>query len=463
MAAALPSSYRFPGVTATKEVLTLQAMYRERAAAAPANPFYPWALAELDDSRTQEVAEKRYRAAITIDPRFVKAYQGLAEVLAYRGDLTGERECLNKAYELQPDNLDALASYAQRVLEFDPELGRKLTDQLLRVWHHEAGSDLLARLAAFETDLGRRISTLEQLKAWYPATESDTTEWHMRFLFDAYNRTEPLRALALAQEMVLLMPPQSQAGRDWQALASYQETLMRARTLMERKNYAGVASELKKVAAPELVSADPQTLLHAQSLDLAGKTDQAYRLILEAMVVQPSDGLRSALAQYGAKNKKTNLQVESDLRSEIVKNTDKFPDFKLDYEGEKGIKFSELCRGRIVLLDLWHPLSVTAREDFPHLQKMLDKYGSKGFAIVTVNLQPLDAMANVIMSRYHFGALSAPDPSWAMRELRLSSATAPYYYLLDQKRRFVFRPQFGSIDSQHSFELMLQTLLEPEK
>jgi tetratricopeptide (TPR) repeat protein len=440
-----------PGLRAIRE------LYLARAAAAPDNAVYQWAIAVLDDSPLQEMAERYYRSAIAIEPKFIKAYEGLAATLSFRGDLQGERECLNKLREMQPGNMDALALYAQRVLEADPELGRKLTSELLKSVRHPAGADLLARLAAFDGNLNRRIETLEQLKALYPVSENDTTEWHMRFLFDAYNRTEPLKALSLAQEMLALMSPRSEAGRDWLVMSQYQQSLMLALSLMERKSYGEVVQELKKAAPPYLISATPQAILQAQALDLAGKTDQAYQAVVDVMARQPTDQLMPILARYAEKRKKTSLQVEADLWAARIRGARKMPDFELaSYGGTGNTRLSQF-RGRVVLLDFWHPGSITARDDLPHIRKMYDKYEARGLTVITINTQPTMWIAPFLMKRYPFLACRAPNSTWASREFGIN--TAPYYLLLDRDGRALHTPQFGSSDGQRTFELEVEALL----
>jgi thiol-disulfide isomerase/thioredoxin len=206
-----------------------------------------------------------------------------------------------------------------------------------------------------------------------------------------------------------------------------------------------------------LVSRDPQTLLEAQALDLAGKPDRSYKVLVNAMAEQPSDALRKALAGYGSKIKKSPAQIEADIRAAMVSRSGKIKDFALNtFRDAKKVKLSDY-RGRVVLLDFWHQGSVTARDDFPYLQKMLEKYEPKGLTVVTVNIQPTEPIAAVLMSRYRFVSLQAPDNYWFGNTYRIGDL--PAYLLLDRQGRVLFRPQFGSYDSQQAFELEVEILL----
>lgn len=432
---------------------SIRAMYQSRSAAAPDNAFYLWAIAVLDDSATRVLAERSYRSTIALKPDFIKAYEGLAATLSFRGDLQGELECLNKLRDMQPGNSDALAAYAQRVLESDPALARKLTTELLQVSHHPAGADLLARLAAFDPNLTTRIETLEQLKAWYPPSENDTTEWHMRFLFDAYNRTDPMKALALAQEMVLLMSPRSEAGRDWQAISKFQARHIQARSLMERKSYGEAIKELKDLKTPYLVSNAPHSILDAEALEKTGKAEEAYQVLIRAMAAQPSDELKTAVNVCGQRRNKSSAQVNADIFAFRTKGAHKAPDFEVYLSnGWKPVKITEY-RGQVVLLDFWNPSSVTARDDFPHLKKMLQKYEAKGFTIISINTRPDMPVASVLTNRYSFVPLT-----YMGRSLD-DFKEVPYYLLLDREGRALYEPQFGGYDAQRSFELEVELLL----
>lgn len=435
-----------------------RALYAARAAASPDKAVYQWALGQFDDSQTQEAAERYYRKAVALDAGFVTAYQSLASTLAYRGDLTGARECLRKACELRPHDPEALAAYAQRVGESDFALYCKLTDDFLTQFpRHAAGFELLSRMSVYEGNLTARIAILERLKNLYPPDENSNSEWYMRFLFDAYNRTDPAKALSLAQEMsVIVRAPAIQ--REWRYFAYYEQTLVTARALMDRHLYAQAAEQLNGANVPYLVSSDPQSLLQAEALAKAGNSKRAYRLLVDAMAAEPSDVLRPVLLSYGEKLKKTPSQVEQDVWSRMVYGSSSLKGFTLtSYRDGKKVRLSDY-RGRVVLLDFWDPESAACREEFPRLQKMLDKYGTQGLTLITINVRPAqDAIAAVLMGRYGFVALRAPDNQWALNQHHID--TTPTNILIDRRGRALYHSAFWGFDPQHTFELTVQILL----
>jgi tetratricopeptide (TPR) repeat protein len=433
-------------------------LYAGLAAASPNKAIYQWALGQFDDSETQEDAERYFRKAVALDATFVPAYLSLATTLTYRGDLAGARECLQKAFELRPPDRDALAVYAQRVGESDFPLYCKLTDDFItRFPGDAAGFELLSRMAVYEGNLTARIADLERLKNLYPPDQNNNSEWYMRFLFDAYNRTNPPKALSLAQEMSVIIRVR-QVQREWQDLMLYEQNLIAARGLMDRHLYAKAADQLNGWTAPYPISSDPQSLLQADALAKAGKSKQAYTLLVSAMAAEPSDAVRPVLLSYGNELKKTPAQVEQDVWSRMGDFSSSFKNFTLsNYQDGKQVQLSDY-RGRVVLVDFWDPMSGACREDFPRLQKALDKYGTRGLTIITINVRPAqDAIAAVLMGRYGFVALRVPDGQWALKNYHID--TTPTNILIDRRGRALFQPAFWGFDPQHTFELLVETLL----
>lgn len=442
----------------------MRAYYGAKAAADPNNAIYQWALGQFDDSVSQTDAERCYNKAVSLSPGFTEAYESLATTLVYRGDFTGARVALLKLCELSPADAEALAAYTLRVRPVNPKMFAKLRDDFFaRFPRHIAGAEILAKSAAFEPDLTARIALLEKLKALYPPNENEVSEWNMRFLFDAYNRTNPTAALSLAQEMTLFMPAQSEAGRDWQACAQYAQALAEARSLKDRESFTQVAGALAKAKAPYLVSPDPQTLMLSEAAEASGNTAKAYQTLLTAMAEQPSDALRTALMNCGAKLGRSPARIENEIWTARTRNAPRFKDFELaSMEGNRKVRLSEF-RGRVVLLRFWNPDDGASREEFPRINEMLEKYQSRGFAVVTVNVYPPgNAIAAILTGRYGFTALSARDPQWVWNAYSLERF--PANILIDREGRAISRPEFWGLDPQRTFELEVEAALaQPQK
>lgn len=411
---------------------TMRNFYAAKVAADPKNAVYQWALGQFDESPTEEEAERCYRKAISLDAAFLEAYQSLASTLLYRGNVADARVMLRKAYELSPTDPEALAAYTLHINEEEPLLYARLTEEFLRQFRgNAAGADLIARMAANEGDQATRITTLEKLKALYPPNESEVTEWYMRFLFDAYLRTNPPNALSLAQEMTRLMPVRSFAKMEWQYCSEYAQSLLLARSLLDRNSYAEATNALAAAKPPYLVSPDPQTILRAEAAAKSGKANRPYEILVSAMAEQPSETLKPILMRYSVKPP---AQVEEDVWSARLKKAPTVKDFVLPaLRDGNNVRLNEY-RGRVVLLNFWYPGDQASREECLYLQKMLDRYGPQGFTIITINIKPEEnAIAAVLMDRYSFVALRAPDDKWAGKNYQI--VRLPASILIDRQGR----------------------------
>lgn len=77
--------------------------------------------------------------------------------------------------------------------------------------------------------------------------------------------------------------------------------------------------------------------------------------------------------------------------------------------------------------------------EFPHLQKLVEKYGSKDFVVVTINYNPDDeAIGQLMMSKqkYGFVNLQAPESDWISKTYGVWGY--PTTYVLDADGKAMF-------------------------
>jgi hypothetical protein len=111
----------------------------------------------------------------------------------------------------------------------------------------------------------------------------------------------------------------------------------------------------------------------------------------------------------------------------------------------------------VVLLRFWQPGDGVSREEFPYLQKMLDKYGEKGLTVITINTNIREeGIASVVTGRYKFVSPRTKALDWAgaYKVDRL-----PKNILIDREGRALFEPEFWGSDPRHTFELEVEALL----
>ncbi len=99
--------------------------------------------------------------------------------------------------------------------------------------------------------------------------------------------------------------------------------------------------------------------------------------------------------------------------------------------------------------------------EFPHLQKLVDKYGSKGFVIVTLNVIPSDdATGQLLMTKQNYGFvnLTTPSQEWARKVYGVSGS--PTTVLLDVDGKTVLRHLGYSAAGIRAMDQAIGALLE---
>ena len=81
-----------------------------------------------------------------------------------------------------------------------------------------------------------------------------------------------------------------------------------------------------------------------------------------------------------------------------LKKGENAPEFDIPALGKGRIKLKDL-RGKVVLLDFWSVGCPPCLEATIHMQKLYDKYGSKGFTVIGANLDPYPQMAKNFKKR----------------------------------------------------------------
>ena len=99
--------------------------------------------------------------------------------------------------------------------------------------------------------------------------------------------------------------------------------------------------------------------------------------------------------------------------------------------------------------------------EFPHLEKLVKKYGPQGFAVVTVNMMPesnADGVAFMANKPYHFTHLAALSSEWTRNEYGVTGA--PTTLLLDQHRRVILRQEGYSPEGVRAMDVAINRLLQ---
>ena len=99
------------------------------------------------------------------------------------------------------------------------------------------------------------------------------------------------------------------------------------------------------------------------------------------------------------------------------------------------------------------------REEFPHLQQVLDKYESRGLTVLAINLEPAQRASVLPLlgaTGIHFVPLES-DWTWAEKEYGVQGT--PEAMLLDQDGRIMFRPSVHDAETRMMLERQIDALL----
>jgi tetratricopeptide (TPR) repeat protein len=314
---------------------------------------YKWALGYLS-YKAPAKSEEYYRKAIAMDPNFARAYYELAQLAVYRGQNQENLQYLKKAAEIDPENSDYSSEYADALSKSNPAEARKLFLQIVaRFPKKDTGADALFTLAYHTDKLEDKIAIFERLKTEYPPEQFSTSASGMGLLFELYSRSDPAKALALAQQMAKNLPKAQK--KTWQTRVTYQQNVIDAWKLLTEKKFTEALTLLEATPNPSYVPDVATTLMKAEAEDGMGETAKAYDRIAKIVMDSPGDTLNAALLKYGAKLGKTPQQVDDEVWHMREAKATVAPDFALPRASDnKIVKLSDY-RGQVVLLNFFFP------------------------------------------------------------------------------------------------------------
>jgi peroxiredoxin len=140
----------------------------------------------------------------------------------------------------------------------------------------------------------------------------------------------------------------------------------------------------------------------------------------------------------------------------------KAPDFTLNALDGSTFRLSEAGAGKVVLLNFWATWCVPCVKELPHLQRLQDSYGSRGFQALAVSTDGPDRQAAVsaFVGRYGFTMPVLLDSRSEVVALFDPQLTLPCTVLLDRGGKIRFVHQGYSPGDERLFEQEVTTLLD---
>jgi thiol-disulfide isomerase/thioredoxin/Tfp pilus assembly protein PilF len=415
--------------------------------------------------------EQLFQKAISLDPKFIPAYNSMAQIEYNKGDYAKQSEYLKQVMGLDPANPDAARAYAESFRFSDPPQFRQLAEQFVKRFPRNSyATNLLYQLQDVEAVTAGRISLLEDMRRSYvdkplstagmddPDAFTNWLEESMCDLFNLYAKDNPPKALDLAQEM----QKQKWADPGWKDAVAYQQNLIRALALIAAAKYSDATTLLQQQFSGWIVKYyidhTPVNLAIAEAQSGAGNLQQAFDTLAAAWIKAPNAELKAGLLKYGSRLGKNAVQVDNALWQKWTESAKEMKPFELRKVGDNTkVKLVDF-RGRVILVEFWFPLCGPCRFEMPFLNEVAKKYQSRGFAILAINGIPdQNRLAPGVLKNYDIIGLQVPSNKWADRYDHVHAY--PTNYLLDAQGRIMAHPRVSDTHSLKAFETQLDVLL----
>jgi thiol-disulfide isomerase/thioredoxin len=397
----------------------------------------------------RKVAERR--------PDFARVWFMLSIDADRWGDEALASEYMLRASKADPENPDYAFYYASGLHDVDAKRWEAGSREVARRFpQSERGAQALYWLGQRMENDAKRIAVWQEARQAFPPGKFSWTDSSMSGLYDAYIRTAPDKAVALAQEMAA---SSGENAKRWAPKVTFAEAFAEARTLVAQKKFAEATPLLDKLVVDRR-SSNPglTTLLKAEIQAGAGNLQAAYDAVMQRYAGSPEDELRAALERYGARLGKPPGEVKAEtwkLREAAAKAA---PAFELeDYLSGRKVSLEGL-RGKVVFLTFWFPGCGPCRAEFPHFENVMRNFRGREVVYLGINgIRDQDDYVESFMTKtkYTFtplkGEKSVTGPEgYAVRGY-------PANFLIDRNGRIVFR-DFRAHDP--ASELVLQRMIE---
>lgn len=112
---------------------------------------------------------------------------------------------------------------------------------------------------------------------------------------------------------------------------------------------------------------------------------------------------------------------------------------------------SDSLRGKVVLVDFWASWCVPCRRSFPWLETMHERYGTKGLAIVAIDLDKSREAASEFLNKYPASFTVAFDPT---------GKTAEAFHVAGLPSSYLIAPDGSILHSSTGFDSKTATTVE---
>jgi thiol-disulfide isomerase/thioredoxin len=435
----------------------LEALYQTWAKEQPDRAAYQYALGGLYEYSDPDRAVRHFEAAVKLDPKCGPAFRMLAICAEVRGQLAKSRDYLRQAVEAEPDNPQMWRSYVAEHRESDINRGIALGLEMAKKFPDEAAS-IIGYLATRQRNEAKALEIYELLREKFPKASAS----NLTTLFSLYLKSDAPKALALAEQMVGLVPENKQ----WPVLVDYAKAVRNTDPLIAEGKAADALAALNKITLPRY-GADRRWLDLAKARATAASEmgqGVAYTDLLALCAKTPTDETQSALVSYGRQLGKSPQQVAAELMASRAAAAKPAVPFTLtNYATGKPVSLDDYI-GRVVMVNFWYPMCGPCRGEFPFLQAVLEKYRDRGFEILAINGHaPEDHMVLPLLTGWKLDFLPLKSDGGAVdKNYKVRGYPANFLYGPDGKIYYE-PPPVSTLAAQRELELQIEALLAAAK
>jgi thiol-disulfide isomerase/thioredoxin len=435
-------------------VSLLKGQYTQWAKQFPQSATVPFAIGEAFAGAESPKAKPYLLKAVELNPKLAKAWQDLSIDADRWGDQNGAREYMGKASAADPSDAGYAFYYAMDFEHIDGKKWRNmLYDLAKRFPQNERGAQGLYWLGARSRDTTEKVKVYEQLRASYPPAKFSWSSGGMEDLFNIYLKTVPEKAAALAASL------KGQEG--WGAKDTLAGKIITVNTYMQQQKFREAADLLGGIKLSRYSRLNTFiAVLKARAAHGMGNTNDAYNGLAAIYAKEPTDDIWKELEVYGKVQGKDPQQIENDIWQVKQQTIKPAPPFNLGLYTSSGTASLEDYKGKVVLLTFWFPGCGPCRGEFPHFQRVMDKFKGQEVAYVGINVVPdQDEYVLPFMkgTGYSFTPLRATG-EWAAKVYKVRGE--PTNFLIDQQGQLVFTDFRIDGGNERTLELMISSVLK---
>ena len=434
--------------------------YEEWMIKFPKSAAIPYALGHAFASKESPKAKPYLLKAVAIDPKFDKAYFDLWIDGERWGDFKVANEYLAKAKEAAPANANYAFYYADGFKETDWGKYIKMSLEVAANFPNtERGAQALYWLANRSNDPKTKVIYYEQQKKDFPADKFNWTFSGMSEYFNLLLEESPEKAIALADYMISL---KGKGVKAWETNRKTGVNTGEALSLLAKGKAVEASVILDSVGVPRYSSAKEYILLlKSKALNAAGKTSNAYTILLASYAKEPTTTLNKQLLVYGKQLGKKEIDVQKDILYIRDTASRQAPVFDLDTYLTAGHSSLNDYKGKVVLLTYWFPGCGPCRGEFPHFENVVKEFKGKEFVYLGINIvadQDDYVVPFMTSSGYSFIPLK-DNNKWVKGPLDNRNA-APVNFLINQEGKIIFSNFRTDNKNEATLKMMINSLLD---